>query len=241
MIVFFAADTHGEIDQLCFRLGVKALEIDRDPDWVFHVGSLGVWPDPKHTDHATRLSGTETDFHEFYLGRKRIPYPILFAPGRHEDHRWLELMYQKGYFEIIPNLHRMPNGFARTIEAAGVSLNVLTLGGVFSPVIYRGGKKRKRTWCHYTKRDVEKACSVGPVDLLLTTEAGYGSRLGAFVSQAAGINNILFATRPRLHVHGAYNEDKPYRNQITETSALSLSIGQVLAYEWDGSKFNFVA
>lgn len=240
MIVFFAADTHGAIDQLCFRLDLMALAIDKPPDWVFHVGSLGVWPDPKHTDHATRASGIETDFHEFYHGRKRIPYPMLFAPGRHEDHRWLELMYQKGYFEIVPNLHRMPSGFARTLDAKGVQLSVLTLGGVFSPVIYRGAKKRKRTWCHYTKRDVEKACSAGPVDLLLTTEAGYGCRIGDFQSQAAGINNVCFATRPRLHVHGHYDVSQNYRNPVTETRALSLSYGQVVACEWDGVKFSVI-
>lgn len=223
---------------MCSRLTAKARELDRDPDWVFHVGSLGVWPDPKHTDHATRQSGIETDFHEFYLGRKTIPFPMLFAPGRHEDHRWLELMYQKGYFEIVPNLHRMPSGFARALEVANTRLSVLTLGGVFSPVIYRGGKKRKRTWCHYTKRDVEKACSSGPADLLLTTEAGYGSRVGDFVSQAAGINNVLFATRPRLHVHGHYDVSQRYRNQVTETNVLSLSYGQVLAYDWNGTHFS---
>src|SRR3990167_1297141 len=240
MIVFFTADAFGAIEQLCSRLRAKAVELDKAPDWIFHVGSFGAWPDPKHTDHATRISGVETDFHQFYLGAKRIPYPILFAPGRHEDHRWLELMYTKGYFELLHNLHRMPNGFARALEVAGTKLNVLTLGGVFSPVIYRGGKKRKRTYCHYTRRDVEKACSAGPVDLLLTTEAGYGSRVGDFVSQAAGINNVCFATRPRLHVHGHYDLDQRYRNQITETHALSLSSGQVKAYDCNGSNFQLL-
>lgn len=212
---------------------------------MFHVGSLGVWPDPKHTDHATRQSGVQTDFHEYYLGAKQLPFPILFAPGRHEDHRWLELMYQKGYFELMPNLHRMPNGFARELEAGGVHLNVLTLGGVYSPVIYQGGRKRKRTYCHYTKRDVQKACSVGPVDLLLCTEAGSSAKLADYKSQSAGINNICFATRPNLMVHGHYNVSQRYRNPVTNTPCHSLAYGEVVAYEWQGawsgSNFNLVA
>lgn len=234
MIVFFAADTFGAIDQLCFRLQTKAMELDRNPDWVFHVGSLGVWPDPKHTDYATRQSAVKTDFHEFYLGQRQLPYPIFFAPGRHEDHRWLDLMWQKGYYEIIPNLHRMPNGYARILEANGARITVLPIGGVYSPVAWRGDKKRK---CHYTKRDVEKACGAGPVDLFLTTEAGYGARIGDFSSRAVGLNNVCFATRPRLHVHGHFDVAQCYRNAVTETNTLSLSYSQILAYEWDGTRF----
>ena len=232
MIVFFAADSFGGIGQLVDRLQKKAQEIDRPPDWVFHVGSFGAWPDPKHTDRATRESGVVTDFHEYYLGNRSLPYPILFAPGRHEDHRWLDLMWQKGYFELIPNLHRMPNGFARTLDVANTRLSVLTLGGVFSPVIYRGDKKRKRSWAHYTKRDVEKACSAGPVDLFLCTEAGYGTQIGQHRSQAAGLNNICFATRPALMVHGHYNVNSWYVNSVTKTRCLSLGYGSVVAFQW---------
>lgn len=237
MIIFFAADTFGQIGKLCDRIAAKAEQIRCAPDWVFHVGSLGVWPDPKHTDHATREKGTQTDFHEWYLRSRPMPWPTLFVPGKHEDHRWLEVKYQQGYFELLPNLYYQPNGFARVIECTGMRLSVVTLGGVFSPIIYKGERKRKKTYCHYTRRDVEKACSAGPVEVFLTTEAGYKSRVGPYVSQAAGINNVCFATRPRIMAHGHYNVSTTYHNPVTETYTIGLEYGEVRPYAWDGAIF----
>lgn len=240
MIVFFCGDSHGEIRDLNERVERMASKVG-PPDWVIHVGSFGCWPDPKHTDRATRERKVLTDFHELYLKGEGMPYPTLFCPGKHEDHRWLQSMYQKGYFELIPNLHRMPNGFSRVLELKGWKMSVLTMGGVFSPLVYKGERRKKKGYGYFTKRDVEKASSVGPADLLITAEAGYGARLGGIVSQAPGINTVCFATRPRLHVHGSYNVSKRYINPITETTTLSLANKEVQPWAWDNVKFNRLA
>lgn len=236
MIAFLCGDSHGQVRDLCRRLEAKADQIGRQPDWVFHVGSFGCWPDPKHTDYATRRRGEPTDFHDLYLRGDGMPFPTLFAPGKHEDHRWLRSMHTKGYLELLPNLHRMPNGFAWSIEQGTDRLSVLTFGGVFSPIAYNGG----RAGGYFTKREVEIACSRGPVDLLLCTEAGYGARVGRFASESAGINNVCFATQPHLMAHGHYNVSRFYTHPITETPTQSLAFREVRAYHWNNEEFQFI-
>ena len=231
MLICFASDTFGNFNQLFQKIETTKIH----PDWIIHVGSLGVWPDPRRVDRATRKRG-ETDFHQYYLNTIPLPYKTLFVPGKHEDHKWIKSMYKKQYVELIPNLHYLPSGYIKNIHIEEDNLKVLGLGGIFSPKTYND-ELSKNSFAHYTKQEVEKACSPGPIDLFISAETGYGIQFGNIKSQALGINNICFATRPKLHVHGHYNHSELYINPTTSLFSLSLSYGEIKFYEFTDYTF----
>jgi len=218
--IFVCADSYGEIQPLVERIESSAEKFGK-PDWVLHVGNFGVWPDPRHTDRTTARGQEYLDFIEYYSGRFELPYPILFLPGAHEDHGWLESMYMKGHTEIVPNLHRLLPGFKHYVRTEAESVSVLGLPRVFSPKVYQSARRRKNR-SHYTKEEVERACAQGPVDIFLSTEAGAGNKVKEFESVAEGINSILFATRPKIHFHAHYNTFQIYKNSRTSTFTISL-------------------
>lgn len=231
MILFFAADSYGQINKLYNKIAEKVQDIGAEPEWIIHVGSFGIWPDPKRVDRPTRLKGLETDFHKYYLTSTPVPYKTLVLPGKHEDHRWLNNMFRRQYLELIPNLHHLVSGHIKVLANEIEQLRVLGLGKVYSPKSYNGENDKRKSTCHYTRQEVEKACSRGPIDIFVSTEAGHGCKFGSIVSQAEGINNIIWAGRPRFTVHGHYNHSSHYYNQKTDTWNWSLRRGQILALD----------
>lgn len=237
MILYFAADSHGQIQKLYDRIQDKINWTGVQPDWVIHVGSLGVWPDPKRIDRATKLRGNNTDFHRYYLTTTPVPYRTLFLPGKHEDHRWIRSMFHRQYLELVPNLHNLVSGYIKVLSKENESIKVIGLGKVYSPKSYEGLGNPKKSVSHYTKQEVERACAQGPVDLVLSTEAAKGSVFGNITSQALGISNIYSAVRPTLAVHGHYNQSSLYVNKITKTPVLSLNYSEIVAINLSGGKF----
>lgn len=231
MILFFAADSYGQINNLYNRVSDKISDIGKEPDWIIHVGSFGIWPDPKRVDRATRLKGLETDFHKYYLTSTPVPYKTLVLPGKHEDHRWLNTMFRRQYLELLPNLHHLVSGHIKVLANENEQFKILGLGKVYSPNSYEGNFDKRKSICHYTRQEVEKACSRGPIDIFVSAEAGYGCKFGNLISQAQGINNIVWAGRPNFTVHGHYNYSAYYYNERTEIWNWSLRQGQVLALE----------
>lgn len=228
MNLLVLGDIHGNIkstyDKIDNFINLHNIEID----WVLQVGNFGVWPDPRRIDRATRRHKNQIDFFKYYLNSAPLPYQTLFVQGKHEDHKWLQFMYSRGQLEILPNLNWLLNGY-KTQISNGQTLSVVGLGKVYSPITYRGDKVKSGT---YTRNEVERACSQGPTDLLLTHEAGKGAQIGNHRSEAEGINNICFAIRPKLHIHGHYNKTLIYHNQATGTPTLSVAFNdfQIVAY-----------
>jgi hypothetical protein len=165
-----------------------------------------------------------------------VPYQTVFVQGKHDDHRWLNFMYSRGQLEVMPNLNWLLNGY-KTHIGNGADVSLVGLGKVYSPIAYSGEKRKPGT---YTRGEVERACSQGPTDILITHEAGKGAQIGSHISVAEGINNICYAIRPKIHIHGHYNFTKPYANPATSTHTISLAFGSVLALHYDGTKFSLV-
>ena len=143
--------------------------------------------------------------------------------------------------ELVPNLSWLVNGYSTMLEDNEDKLKVLGLGKVYSPTAYAGepvkGKKVNKRLSRYTRAEVERACSQGPVDLILAHQAPTGHTFGSKISEAHGLSNICFATRPSLYVHGCYGVTKNYTISQTKTPALALASMSIVAYEYHNKRF----
>ena len=177
MRVAVIGSIYGSIEQTYAQLSGKYIS------WVLSTGNFGVWPDPVRADRQARAAGTG-DFLQYLVGKKRIPIPTLMVGGRHEDHVWIQKMLKRGDGELVENLHYLVNGNTTFIDDLETSLTVLGLGGTYSP-------KPNPGYGHYTVRDVQKACTAGPVDIFLSHEAPDGETFGTHRSEAKGLNRSV--------------------------------------------------
>lgn len=232
MIIYLAGDIYGKISNFYH----KVLQIEDatklTPAWILHTGNFGIFPDPIRVDRQTRLRG-EADFPSLYHQKVQVPKKTLFVAGKHEDHAWLDLKYSRGEMELLSGLHWLVNGFKTFIGDEDKNLSIVGLGKVFSPTTYRlTGAKNKKTKSHYSRNEIEKACTQGPTNILLTHQAGHGERIGKFISDSQGIQKIIYAIRPKLHVHGGYNISQEYINQQGVPS-ISLASNEIKIIEWN--------
>ena len=241
MNIFIAGDTHGEITALYERIFKLEERLGITADWVLQTGNLGVWPDPNRIDRATRNHGGDVDFFRYYLESRAVPRPTVFVAGKHEDHRWMNFRFSKGQLELLPNLHWLLNGY-RTHISNEEDVSVVGLGKVFSPVSYISSITPKgKALSHYRKAEIDKACAHGPTDILLCHEAGHGTKLGGRMSVSEGINKLCWALRPKVMIHGHYNESKVYKNENTGTPTISLAFGEVRVLKYKDKKFSLLA
>ena len=100
------------------------------------------------------------------------------------------------------------------------------LGRAYSEATFSGipGKKSHR---HYTRHDVERACSSGPTDLLVVYES----------LDEPGIRNVIFATRPKLIVTTARANQKKYET-IQGFPVVSLGRHETRMVTWEEGEFN---
>lgn len=212
MRIAFVGSIYGELDRLYSALEGKGI------NWVLSTGNFGVWPDPVRADRKSRQRGTG-DFIQYVAGTRYISIPTLMVGGAHEDYFWINRMVKRGDAELVENLHYLVNGNSTFLDELDYTVHVVGLGGTHSP-------KPNPGLGHYTVKDVQKACSAGPMDIFLSHEAPFGERFGTLTSQAEGISKVCFATRPRLLVHGKYPESRFYRTQDTNIPAIGVGAFQ---------------
>jgi len=217
MRVAVIGSIYGSIEQTYADLSGKYIH------WVLSTGNFGVWPDPVRADRQARAYGTG-DFLNYLAGKRRLPIPTLMVGGRHEDHVWIQRLIKRGDGELIENLHYLVSGNSTFIDDPDTSLTVLGLGGTYSP-------KPNPGYGHYTLKDVQKACTAGPVDILLSHEAPDGENFGNLVSEARGLNKICFATQPRVLFHGKYPETHYYSTKQTKTKAVCVGSRQYQVFD----------
>jgi hypothetical protein len=200
-------------------------QIDKTVDWVLCTGNLGIWPDPARIDRATRLKSGPQDFAKLYLGGFQAPIQTLFVAGVHEDHQWLENRKRipEG-LEILPEINWLMNGFKTTIGDAVEVVRVTGFGKVYSESTF-DGKLNKRSYRHFTRRELEKGCSSGPTDILLLHEA-----------PSKPVMNLIYATRPKLIVHSA---KESYLDHIQDIPTLALSRGDTVPVKFRDGRPDF--
>ena len=241
MIVFFFGEIHGRITEFYDKVLNTEKELGLKVDWVLQIGNFGIYPDPSLASYAAKKRGDMKEFANMYLNGQAVPRNTLFISGPHEDHRHMNLKASRGEMELVPNLSWLVNGYSTMLEDNEDKLKVLGLGKVYSPAAYAGGpvkgKKVNKRLSRYTRAEVERACSQGPVDLILAYQAPTGHTFGGKVSEAHGLSTICFATRPSLYVHGCYGVTKSYTISQTRTPALALAPMSIVPYEYHNKRF----
>ncbi len=216
MILCASGDIHGsltrwEIILLAFekKLGVRF-------DYVLNVGDVGIWPDPKHIDKATRNHGGPGDFQSWYDGGHPFPRDTVFVKGNHEDFDWLHARQEAGTLEILPRFHYLPNGERTHLGTpSGESVTVGGIGGCYGPSDY--SRKTLQGWArrHFTQDEVDHLIEQGPLDILLLHDAPAGveffwkhkdgSVRRRYTSEAEGLRRALTETRPSLCLFGHHH------------------------------------
>lgn len=241
MIIFFGGEIHGKITEFYDKVEKTEKTLGVKADWVLNIGNFGIYPDPKLASYQARKNNETWEFARLYLESKPVPRNTLFVAGPHEDHRWMNLKASRGEMEILPNLHWLLNGYSTLLEDNEDALKVLGIGKVFSPAEWTGQSSKQKNvnkrLSRYTRSEVERACSQGPVDLILAHQAPHGVQFGQKISDSQGLANICYATRPGLFVHGCYNTSKQYFMKATATSALALRTMEVRAFEYHSKMF----
>lgn len=194
------------------------------PHWIVCAGDFGVWPDPARMDRASKKHAGK-DFARAYIGGIILPpIPTLVVSGVHDDNEWLKRRQDANNTEILSNVHWLAQGFKTTI-GFDVSLRVTGLGKAHSPETY-SGSFGTRSYRHYTRADIERACASGPTDLLVLYEH----------IDAPGLRNVAFATRPKLILNVEHPNQKQYDN-IQGIPIVHLGRQETKLVEWDGHTF----
>lgn len=198
-----------------------------DAHWIVCSGDFGIWPDPDRRDRASRVhAGVE--FASRYVGAEAAPIkiPVLTVAGVHDDNRWLNHRQAVNNTEILSNVHWLAQGYKTTIGFDGKPLRVSGLGRAYSEATYNG-QFSKRSHRHYTRRDVERACSSGPTDLLVVYEH----------LDAPGIRNVIFATRPQLILTVEHN-NRLGHPEIQGIPVVTLGRCESKRVVWDNGQFS---
>ena len=174
-------------------------------DLVLCTGGFGVWPDPNRLDRATKMKSGPGDFHKLYLENWVAPVPTIFVAGAHEDHKWLYYRFKTNQLEVLKNVTWLVNGYCTFFTLGDETVKITGLGKIYGEKTFKGQFNRK-SYRHYTRREVEKACYTGPTDILLLNPT----------LDSPGIKNLLYATNPKLTVyyHPNHPKDIPIKGLV---------------------------
>ncbi len=234
MFIYATGGINGNWNNFFNNIENKIKETSIKPNVILNTGSLGIFPNK--VTRTFKKFNKVNEFQELYKYSKSLNYPTFFVPGRHEDHYWMCKAYSKGQLEILPNLYWMVSGVKFPIGP----LNILGLGKVYSPITYFNQINNKAQLNHYTKAQVERCCSQGVVDILLTHQAGKGSYFNNIVSESEGINEICTSITPKLHIHGHYNTSKIYFNNNIRTISLAYNEIKIIKFNKISKEFEIL-
>jgi len=210
MIVCAAGDIHGALDRLYADVLDFEVSLGVRFEWVLHVGDFGVWPDPSRIDGATRKHDGAGDFPVWWAERRPVPRRTVVIKGNHEDFVWLDAQSDP---QVLPGLFYLRNGTRFDLTDGERSIMVGAVGGCFGPSDYGRPAKQLQSYAkrHYTRDEIDTLIESGRVDVLLVHDAPAGvcferHRRGAgYVSEAAGLDELLRASRPRVCFFGHHH------------------------------------
>lgn len=239
MIIFLAGDIYGQLGKFYDKVAQVEEALDKKADYILQTGNLGAYPDPASISSSMRNHHGAGDFARWYVAEKPAPRPTVFISGKHEDHRWMDGRLSRGRTELLPQLYWLVNGSSLTIGYGNEECVLAGIGKVFSPKTYSEGRgKDKKRLSHYTRAEVERACCIGPVDILLLHEPPKEFRWPTGVSNAEGLSSVIFATRPKIVIHGkcGFSGNIEYNGR----HYISLSEQEILPLSWENGKYEFL-
>ena len=115
--------------------------------------------------------------------------------------------------QVLPGLFYLRNGKRLDLPDDEHGLVVGGLGGCFGPSDYGRPSKQLQSYAkrHYTRDEIDALIASGRIDVLLVHDAPAGvhferHRRGAgYVSEAAGLDDLLRSTRPRVCFFGHHH------------------------------------
>jgi hypothetical protein len=247
MRIAVVGDVHGHLALLYAILGRWQRETGRHIDLVLQVGDLGAFPPASRIDTATRWHAErdpeELGFADFGGDDPPAtlldPRPtLLFIPGNHEDHGYLELLAGRA----PPNeptyavsgdgrIAALRSGRIWTFEAGGESVRI---GGV-SGVAGRRRKQHQHPRLHLQEDEALALASRSPgaFDLFISHErpAGIDARLRHDLGGSDALRVLIDEAQPRLAFFGHY--EKAGEWSIGRTRVFGLAgCGYVTRDEW---------
>lgn len=234
MILFLAGSVYGQINKFYDKVLDLEKELGCTADWVLQTGNFGVYPDPGTVSSPMRARGCSGDFAKLYVNQQGLPRKTLMVAGKHEDHAWLNRKVSANDLQLLPNLTLLLNGYKTHIGEMDEDRTIVGLGKAYSRKTYRYGRgASKRRHGHYTRTEVEKACSQGPTDILLLHEPPKG------FGDAEGTDRICYALRPNLVLH---NKSTSPNRQSLSTGGILVSLGEldIQAVHWHEKGYDFL-
>ncbi len=210
MLLCAAGDIHGAMDRLYDDVLAFESAIGVHFEWVLHVGDFGVWPDADRIDKANRKHEGAGDLPRWFAERREVPRKTVFINGNHKDFVWLD-SYDGD--EILPGLFYLRNRRVADLGQGRDCVRVGGIGGCFGPSDYERQSKRLQGYAkrHYTRDEIDKLCRHSGIDVLLVHDAPAGVKFGryrrgaGYVSEAAGLDDLLSRLRPRVCFFGHHH------------------------------------
>lgn len=234
MIIAISGQIFGNIFDMYTKVADLEKTLPEPISWVLQIGDYGIYPDKLRWDRAMKLNNTPDDFQKIYSGQVNVRKRTLIIPGTHDDHKWLEEKIQREDLEIAYDLSFIVNGHKTYIGDNDDCVSVVGLGKTFSPKAWANGRNGVKHIHNYTRREVERACSQGPIHILMTYEPPFGVKFDNRVSAAEGIQKIGFATQVQLMVHRSYDETRSYK--LMNTDCLALAPYDIRLFEYKNNR-----
>ena len=216
MKIAFIGDVHGRVYHALAAVLTLQERLGGQLDFIIQVGDLGAFPDPGRLDEATRrfAERDQSELHFSHLlgakgalarqlsaARTRLPGPIYFIRGNHEDMDWLAGLRKESGEHATPVdpfdlFHHVEDG--AVIDFAG--FRIAFLGGV-----EYGAQDETRL--EGEALDKLRALAPGSVDLLVTHDAPYGVAVG-YSGNTQGsqmITDLIQVMQPAYHIAGHYH------------------------------------
>lgn len=181
---------------------------------LLHVGDFALWPAVEHADFAVSVD---------YWAKRAGIERVLVTPGNHEDWGRLQKLYDAHPGQAVrmsDAVWALPRGFRFTIDEA----SFLSFGGAVS--VDRHHRVEGRSWWpeeNVTERDVQRAISGGPADVMIAHDTVNGSGVwpvdrillqtgqwpADVIAQAdesrRKVTRVWDAVRPDVLFHGHYH------------------------------------
>ena len=171
--LYFAVvgDVHGYHNRMVAQLKKCEKRLGRTFDFVLQVGDFEAHRDEDdlRTMSAPSKYKQLGDFHQYWSGRVRYPWPIYFIGGNHEPYGFLESYVEGGC--LLPHCHYL--GRSQSQEIGGLEIAGLT--GIYAeerfeqerPVWGARSGQSNKDFIFFDDRDVMALMELEQVDILL--------------------------------------------------------------------------
>lgn len=221
MYICVAGDVHGRIDEFYKNINKFESLVNVKFDAVLQAGDFGIWINGDYHDGITKLYGRTGDFPVWFKEKRNIPVKTYFINGNNEDFNFLRSVRLSGDFELLKNLHYMPNGSINFVAGLSgkESITVAGIGGRYSPEHF----KHKEYDRYYTENEINNMItgnnSLPPadkVDIFISHDAPEGVVIedndnNRYYPKAIGLREAILKTRPKIaffgHHHGTCNSN----------------------------------